>query len=121
MLNYQIYAGAPTGTGTNLIGGGGSHNIWGNALGTGSIVNTSTTGQNSSTSTTMTDAQGNKWVMSNGNWYKADSDYGKALAGNARLYPFDQYDSGGMFVGAQGTNADGTNPDDSERWAQLVI
>ena len=111
LKHYQIYAGAPTGTGVNLIDSG-SNNIWGDSLGTDSILShTAVDGKNSSTSTTMTDAQGKKWVMSNGNWYPASSDYAKALSGNARLYPFGQYDSNGMYMGNEGDRDDaGADP-----------
>jgi len=111
LKNYQLYAGAPTGTGVNLIGGGGSNNIWGNTLGNGSIVNTATSGANSSTSSTHTDTSGNKWVMTpSGNWVSANSDYGKGLLGTGRLHGDPNfYDSSGAYVGAEGQQGDGTN------------
>ena len=63
------------------------------------LFNTST--NNTTSPTTTTDAQGNKWIMSNGNWYPADSDYALGLSGNTRLYPFNLYDSGGMYIGSE--------------------
>ena len=63
------------------------------------LFNTST--NNTTSSTTTTDAQGKKWIMSNGNWYPADSDYAMALSGTGRLYPFGHYDSSGAYIGAE--------------------
>ena len=63
------------------------------------LFNTST--NNTTSSTTTTDAQGKTWIMSNGQWYPSTSDYALGLSGKTRLYPFDQYDSGGMYTGAE--------------------
>jgi len=111
LKHYQIYAGAPTGTGVNLIDSG-SNNIWGDSLGTGSILsNVAVDGKNSATSKTHTDTSGNKWVMTpSGNWVSANSDYGKGLLGTGRLHGDPNfYDSSGAYVGAEGIQGDGTN------------
>ena len=117
LKNYQLYAGAPTGTGVNLIGGGGSNNIWGNTLGNGSIVNTATSGANSSTSSTMTDAQGKTWIMSNGQWYPSGSDYANALSGTGTLYDQNFYDTNGLYIGSEGFGPGNVNPAGEQGWS----
>ena len=103
--------------GLNLIDSG-NNNIWGDSLGTDSILsNVAVDGKNSATSTTMTDAQGNKWIMSNGNWYPASSDYAKALSGIGTLYPFGHYDSGGMYIGSEGFGPGNVNPAGEQGWS----
>ena len=101
LANYQLYAGAPTGgTGVNLIGGGGSNNIWGDSIG-GIDFNTSSS-SSSGNNKIQTDAQGKTWIMSNGQWIPTTSDLGSILAsGNTPRYPFGHYDSNGMWVGSE--------------------
>ena len=67
-------------------------------------------GGGGSSGNTVTDAQGNTWIMSpQGNWVPADSDYGQGLLGTGRLHPdYNFYDSSGAYVGAEGAH-EGTN------------
>jgi hypothetical protein len=59
------------------------------------------------TSNTTTDAQGNKWIMSNGQWIRTTSDLGKILdAGDTPRNPLGHYDQNGMWVGSEGTQYD---------------
>ena len=54
---------------------------------------------------TTTDASGNQWVMSSdGQWVPAGSAYGQGLLGDARLFPAQQYDSSGAYVGFEGSD-----------------
>ena len=67
-------------------------NIWGNT--------DTTTGGN-----VTTDTSGNRWVMSpGGQWVPASSQYGQGLLGDARLFPAQQYDSSGNYVGFEGSD-----------------
>jgi len=86
-----------TGGGATATGGPGpiNPNIWGNPNTTG-------------TSNTTTDAQGNTWIMSNGQWIPTTSDLGRILAsGNTSRHPLGHYDSNGMWVGAEGPDVAG--------------
>ena len=110
---YGWNTGGPyTGGGATATGGPGpiNPNIWGNPNTTG-------------TSNTTTDAQGRAWIMSNGQWYPADSDYGKALSGSGRLFDQNFYDSSGLYIGAEGwgpgtrTSPAGILPSGEDAWA----
>ena len=60
---------------------------------------------------TTTDASGNQWVMSSdGQWVPAGSAYGQGLLGDARLFPAQQYDSSGGYIGSEGTEEIGQDP-----------
>ena len=81
--------GGATGGGTTGGGIGTNPNIWG--------------GGGGSSGNTVTDAQGNTWIMSNGQWIPATSDLGSILSsGNTPRHPLGHYDSNGMWVGAEG-------------------
>ena len=92
LLNYQV----PGGDLANVTYTGGNTNLF----------NTNTDGTASFSGNTNTDAQGNKWIMSNGQWIRADSDLGKILsAGDTPRFPLGHYDSNGMWVGSEGGGA----------------
>ena len=96
LINYQI----PGGDAANVTYTGGNPNLF----------NTNTDGTTFSGGTN-TDAQGNKWIMSNGQWIRADSDLGSILSsGGDMIYPFDQYDSSGAYSGAEGFEPIGKTP-----------
>ena len=120
-MHYQPWAtGTPQGgggpyiTGTTTGGpytGGGitgpgpiNSNIWGNP-------------NTTSSSNITTDAQGRTWIMSNGQWYRTDSDYGKALSGNGRLFDQNFYDSSGLYIGAEGFGPGNVNPAGEQGWS----
>ena len=93
LINYQIPGGDPA----NVTYTGGNPNLF----------NTNTDGTTFSGGTN-TDAQGNKWIMSNGQWIRADSDLGKILsAGDTPRFPLGHYDSNGMWIGAEGPSGAG--------------
>ena len=99
---YGWNTGGPIGSYPPGGGGGGgttvgpiNPNIWGN---------TGTTGS----SNTTTDASGNRWVMStDGQWVRADSEYGQGLLGDARLFPPHFYDANGAYIGSEGQGVAG--------------
>ena len=96
LINYQIPGGDPA----NVTYTGGNPNLF----------NTNTDGTTFSGGTN-TDAQGNKWIMSNGQWIRADSDLGKILsAGDTPRFPLGHYDSNGMWIGAEAQSGAGTRP-----------
>jgi len=96
LINYQIPGGDPA----NVTYTGGNPNLF----------NTNTDGTTFSGGTN-TDAQGNKWIMSNGQWIRADSDLGSILsAGDTPRFPLGHYDSNGMWIGAEAQSGAGTRP-----------
>ena len=95
------YAGGGTGWGGNVGGLLGP-------IGTGAGVG----GGN-----TTTDASGNQWIMSpDGQWVPASSQYGQGLLGEARLFPAQQYDSSGAYVGFEGYGPGNTDPTGAKAW-----
>ena len=74
------------------------------------VMDTITT--NTGAGNTTTDSSGNKWIMSpGGQWYRADSDYGKGLLGTGRLFHDPHYDSSGAFIGSEGDTRWGKDKD----------
>jgi hypothetical protein len=58
------------------------------------------------TGNVTTDAQGNEWIMSNGQWIPTTSELGGILAsGDTPRHPLGHYDSGGNWVGSEGGGA----------------
>ena len=106
LANYQTWA--------KGIGDAGALPVYSAGTGTSNYVNntgssgayTSVMGDtknNQGVGNTTMDAQGNKWIMNNGQWIRADSDLGSILSsGGDMIYPFDQYDSSGAYSGAEG-------------------
>jgi len=114
LANYQTWA--------KGIGDAGALPVYSAGTGTSNYVNntgssgayTSVMGDtknNQGVGNTTTDAQGNKWIMNNGQWIRADSDLGSILSsGGDMIYPFDQYDSSGAYSGAEGFEPIGKTP-----------
>ena len=111
MANYQPWAAGQGALPVYGSSGGGYGGGTGATTGGGGYTSVFNTGNNTTgTGNTMTDAQGNKWIMSNGQWIPTTSDLGSILAaGNTSRHPLGHYDSNGMWVGAEGPQGDGTN------------
>jgi len=132
-MHYQPGAVPGTGGGGTAIGAG--NNIWSTGTATGGTTATGGPGPinpniwgNTGTTTggnTTTDASGNQWVMSSdGQWVPADSEWGQGLLGKARLFPAQQYDSSGNYLGFEGAdlvNNPNINPSSfQDKWGNTV-
>jgi len=109
LANYQTWAKGIGDRGALPVYGAGTSNYVNNTGSSGAYTPVmDTTKNNTGVGNTTTDAQGNKWIMNNGQWIRADSDLGSILSsGGDMIYPFDQYDSSGAYSGAEGFNAIG--------------
>jgi len=104
MANYQTWAKGIGDRGALPVYGAGTSNYVNNTGSSGAYTPLmDTTKNNTGVGNITTDAQGNKWIMSNGQWIPATSDLGSILAaGDTSRHPLGHYDSNGMWVGAGG-------------------